>query len=268
MVSKKLPKFRKPPVVEAYCGISFHELGTLHAPQLGGVAKMLRSEYPIIETHPPLGPTLPPGQPLQILIQFGASTQFRTWLISEDRARLIQIQRDRLIFNWRQNALDSSYPSYTVLRRSFAKAMDKFFAFLNRENIAEPQVSGVEFGYVNLIPLPQEMRATKEISDIFPLFSLNVPAESVLGALSAVNWQSRFDFPHGRGHLHVGIQSAQLPSDGRPALRFDLASRWLAPLIPAAKVLPWMDEAHEITVNSFVQLTSSTMQSGEWERYQ
>jgi hypothetical protein len=53
MAKQRLPKFNKPPVVEAFCGVSFQEIGQLHAPQLGKFWNAIRNDFPKLDTQPP-----------------------------------------------------------------------------------------------------------------------------------------------------------------------------------------------------------------------
>lgn len=262
MAKARLPKFHKPPVVEAFCGISFQELQNLHAPQLGKLWDKFRRTYPLIETQPPLM-NPPPGDVPMVV--FGGSTQFRTWFLTADKTILVQIQRDRLIVNWRKQE-SSTYPSFDVLNKHFTKAFVQFTRFINGLGLEELRFTGLEFGYVNIIPLAVPLSSTQDVTNIFPIFDLSAKG-SLLRSLSALNFQAQFDLPK-KGQLHVGIQSTQRPTDGTPVLRCDLVSRWLSPQIIESEVLPWLTMAHEITVEAFVSITSKQMQQAKWERYQ
>jgi hypothetical protein len=90
MATRKLPKFRKPPVVEAFCGVSFQDIAGLHAPRLGEFWKLIRADFPLIDTQPPLGPFLPPSQTPQFVFQIGAPIQFRTWFMNHDSTMLAE----------------------------------------------------------------------------------------------------------------------------------------------------------------------------------
>jgi len=265
MSATKLPKFKKPPVVEAFCGISFQELYGLHAPQLGELWNAIRRDYPKIDTQPPIAPAPPPNSSQQIIFQIGAPTQFRTWFMNDDNSILLQIQRDRLILNWRKSDDSSIYPSYTVLRRRFEKALNTFSTFIGKQNIGTLQLTGIEFGYVNLITLPRELTSIENFNEVFPILIFDKKS-GILQSLSALNFQARFELPE-KGQLHASIFSAQKPTDGSPALRFDLVSRWFSPQMLQSDMLPWLDMAHEMTVKTFVFLTSRQMQEVEWERY-
>lgn len=263
MAKVRLPKFHKPPVVEAFCGISFQELQNLHAPQLGKLWDGIRRTYPRIETQPPLMTPLPGGVPTVI---FGGPTQFRTWFLTDDKTILVQIQRDRLIVNWRKQE-SSVYPSFNVLSKHFTSVFAKFGRFINDLGLEALRFTGLEFGYVNVVPLAAPVSSTQDVTNIFPIFDL-ASKGSVLGSLSALNFQAQFDLLPENGQLHVTIQSTQRPNDGAPVLRCDLVSRWQSPQIVESGVLPWLTAAHEITVKAFVSITSRQIQKAEWERYQ
>lgn len=267
MAKPKLPKFKNPPVVEAFCGVYFQDLIGMNAPHLGALWNFLKRDFPYTETHLPLPPVSLSYLSPQIFIQAGAPNLSRTWFISKDRTTLIQIQRDRLIFNWRKEPEENSYPSYSVLKRKFKKIFLLFLKFIDQAELGNLHVTGIEFGYVNIMPLINELDSTNEVSTIFPIISLEKTNHPVLCAMSAINWHTRFDLPNREGHLHTALQSTQRNTDGQPVLRLDLTARWLAPKIHVEGIWPWLDTAHGYAVTAFASLTSQ-QKHAEWERWQ
>lgn len=144
-----LPSFRDPPVVEVAMCVGFEPLPGLQFAALADLRARWRSEYPRTEEYPFLESS---PDPAEIRIEFGPPPR-RLWLISEHGDRVIQIQRDRLIANWR--AIPGSglpYPRYDLLRAEFERRLIDFQSFLADSGIAPQLKPGyVEVTYVNVV---------------------------------------------------------------------------------------------------------------------
>ncbi|MGL4742947.1 MAG: TIGR04255 family protein [Dermatophilaceae bacterium] len=75
----------------------------------------------------------------------------RLWFESGDRARLIQLQADRLTFNWRRTDEVQVYPRYPAVRDAYAQAWQTLESALGKE---APQLAQIEVTYVNTESLP------------------------------------------------------------------------------------------------------------------
>ena len=79
----------------------------------------LSAEYPKTEELPPLPSQIEKfGEELQQAQVSGPRLQFmdpnatRFWFIGDPGTRLIQVQRDRFVINWRKVTGDEAYPRY------------------------------------------------------------------------------------------------------------------------------------------------------------
>lgn len=70
----------------------------------------MRERFDVRETQPSFEITVEPANALP-----------RTWLISPDGTRLIQLQGDRISLNWRRAGEAGAYPRYATLRREFRR---------------------------------------------------------------------------------------------------------------------------------------------------
>ena len=95
------PLLDKPPIEEVVCGFVF-------APQpvdtmdFGVYWETRRDEFPTRQVHPAI---LEGGT----LLQMGAPPM-RSWLISADDSRVLQLQNDRFFINWRKR--NGKYPRF------------------------------------------------------------------------------------------------------------------------------------------------------------
>src|SRR3954469_22670112 len=105
--------FRRPPVAEVALAVQF-DAPVVDVEILGQLVTRLKSEFPDREQQPALPPMVEPTgllNPPQIELQFGPMPVFgRTWLLTTDGHHLVQIQSDRLVFNWRRLNADVEYP--------------------------------------------------------------------------------------------------------------------------------------------------------------
>ena len=113
-------------------------------------------EEPSVPRYPEIsvgGPTPPNremfGGPPRPIIRFSVQEEPsvpRCWLTGTE---LIQIQKDRFIFNWRKREPTQVYPRYPTVRRKFERHLAKFQTFLRRQRIGKIVPRQCEVTYVN-----------------------------------------------------------------------------------------------------------------------
>lgn len=100
-----VPRLEAPPIVEVVCGFFFSPVPALDPLFVGKywAEKKERHGYPMRQLHPPVADR--PG------IVFGDGVgPLRSWLVSASDEYVIQIQPDRLYFNWRRRS--GEYPHF------------------------------------------------------------------------------------------------------------------------------------------------------------
>lgn len=275
MPEKKLPKFKTPPVTEVLCCVYFQDLTELHAPHLGDLWRALGDDYVRIQTVAPLPPINFSLASLSSLLTQGIegiqSDQFqlpRTWFINSDDTSLIQVQRDRFVFNWKQNHNQNPYPSYDVVIAAFRKILGIFMKFVDTAKIGKLTLNGIELAYVNHFLFERELTNLSSIESVLPFFSWHANSNPAFKTISAINWHTQFEMPDGDGHLHFTVQTTQRRRDGQALVRADFVTRKLAPEIPFNSIWNWFDKGHECIVTSFADVTGGDVQRDVWKRYQ
>ena len=134
--------FKNPPILEVSYSIQFEPINTLHIGYQGLIWNEFKDSFPNLEHGQKLSheierfglPDLQPQNPFQLIDNVEAP---RTLMVSENSERLIQIQNDRFVFNWRkfQNT-DLSYPRYESLRKEYREWVTKFLHFLKKNEIS------------------------------------------------------------------------------------------------------------------------------------
>jgi len=146
-----LPSFEMPPVLEVVLGLEFQPVADLGAIRLGQLAERWKDRYPVSRELPPLPASPPVGMPGEfpgVFVNMGAPA-IRLWLMSANQDQLIQIQRDRLILNWRHPDTQLPYPRYDSLRPAFVDAYDDLRVFMAEKELGEIHPTSVEVSYVN-----------------------------------------------------------------------------------------------------------------------
>src|SRR5579864_3896626 len=156
-MKSRLPDFEEPPVVEVAISLQFNAFETLRSPQFGLLWNTFRKEgYSRIEEHGELEPAFEefeagPVPKVGIRVQTfdDAPPIQRVWFLNEKQDELIQVQRDRLIVNWRRGAQSEPYPRYPHILKRFRSALASFTEFTTSEKLGELIPTQCEVTYVN-----------------------------------------------------------------------------------------------------------------------
>jgi uncharacterized protein (TIGR04255 family) len=137
-MSKKetqLPDYEKPPVIEVVFGVQFKKLNNLSTPHIGKFWECLGIDnYPDFQEMPELSHIIEKEDSLQSpdsnVEYFQVPPLPRLFFIDSDKDHIVQIQRDRLLVNWRKLTQDQEYPKYASLLPRFCETLDIFKEFV------------------------------------------------------------------------------------------------------------------------------------------
>ena len=120
--SHELVSFDHPPVQEIAFSVQLVEPLSLEA--MVDIGRALSASFPVWQMQPPLPRMVPSviGQPFSLIASVGVPLP-RFWFVSEDGLRLVQVQEDRVAFNWRRLGRDVPYPRYGTLRSEFERIL-------------------------------------------------------------------------------------------------------------------------------------------------
>lgn len=265
--SQTLPSYAQPPITEVACSVLFRSLEGLLSPHIGSLWQRFQPEYPFCDDVVPIAPTV------EFFSQPPASSQLRlsnvpplprAWFISQDQTRIIQIQRDRFVHNWRKVGADSEYPRYASLILDFQEYLKSFDAFLMEADLEQVEPIQYELTYVNQIPQGHAWTSLGELGKVFPDVGWSDNPSRFLAAPKNVSWVTVFDLPDEIGRLHVSVRSAIVGE--QPSLVFELTVRGIGRYNSREILKNWFDEAHEWIVRAFTDLTSEEIQSDVWIR--
>ena len=271
----QLPKFHRPPVDEVALGVQFTWDGALPT-HWGAFHRRIRAKYPGVQALPPLQSVFEafPGSPEVIgrmpQIMLGAGIWPRVLFVAADDCTLIQLQIDRLVYNWRRRPDHPDYPQYEELRVGFAQAFSEFEAFLADEGMPPVVPNLCEVLYVNPM-LAAEPVGIDPIAPhrIFRLWSADVGSEWLVPS-EGVSFNARYrlvdDSGKPIGRLTANMNSAVDMSN--PALtRLEMIARGSPLGAGLAGIQAFHDLGRAAIVRSFAAITTPEMHE-LWGRYQ
>jgi len=219
-----LPDYDDPPVNEVVIGIQF-EPTTLTGAHVGLFWEEIRSEFPKASEQPVLEPRIEVLEPPHFSAPKFELTSWRGsrhWLISADDVQLIQIQADRLFYNWRRGPHNAPYPHFEALQERFWNIAEKWSTFLIKEE-QKLRLTQWEVSYINHILTPD---GKPTLSDVLSCWSgqldqaLGGPAD--IGRIEAQRVLTANNSPWAR--MYVNITTA-IRSDQNPLIAFELTVR-------------------------------------------
>jgi uncharacterized protein (TIGR04255 family) len=267
--SDALPSFRQPPVTEVVLNVQLAPLTEFQAVHFGLFWESIRSQFPTTETKPPIDQQ----SELQEIGKANLSVEVlnsipmpRVWFVSPDQTRLIQVQTDRLIYNWRQAPTGEDYPRFPAIKEGFLRAYDSFESFVVSNKLGEFIPVQAEVSYINQLPLNGQVTTFGDLGSVFRFWSrptsdlLGIPEHAALRMSFRLGTQEEF-----RGRLHVAVEPRFRRNDSGKLLQLTMTAR--GPLRTADRqgVAEFISFGRKYVVQGFADLTTKTLQE-VWER--
>ncbi|HKZ31648.1 MAG TPA: TIGR04255 family protein [Vicinamibacteria bacterium] len=260
-----LPDYEQPPVAEVAVGVQFQPLPIL-APHIGLYWSELRSSFPTVQQQPALEPVIERFGVKQTVVPslrlMDAPETPRCFLIDKSGHRLIQLQPDRLIHNWRKVEDSGKYPHYDAMREVFLEELRRFDAFVAREKLGSVKPNQCEVTYVNNIQSSGVWEHRGQAERVFRTWTPLASGGS-LPAAEDVRFSVRYliadDKGQPLGRLHVTVQPAYLKKDGSEVFAMNLTARGAPEGEGIDGAMRFLDRAHRTIVWAFTDLTTETM---------
>ena len=267
------PSFERPPVAEVAMAVYFSPRLVVPTAELAGLWQKWRDRYPLAEDKPAL-PRLPPpglqpsgGQSWALQLA-PAIPNLRMWFLSRTRDRVIQLQPDRLVLNWRRTADDQPYPRYTALVPEFRGLLADTIELCRALEQPVPLCNQVELTYINPIPL-SSLPPPAGLEQLLSPWT-GATTDTFLPAPTAIQIQAQYPMVPPLGHdpvgsLHVlaargAVQriAESAPEDG---YLLQLFARGAPSDQSADGAQALLDLAHWLIVNGFRSITTPQMHS-------
>jgi uncharacterized protein (TIGR04255 family) len=260
-------KFGAPPVVETALSVQFNTIAGFTAAHVGWFWKeyvqKLGDEWKQVAEAPKI-PELTekfgtediwPSQSLRFLP--GVMSP-RVQIIRGDGERMLQVQDNRFILNWRKQAY--AYPSYETLLPEFRNMLNAFESFCSEAGFGIPIYNLWEVIYVDQIKKGTMWDSARDLNRIFP--AMKTPPVSVRHAppsddeTISADW--RFSLANRRGRLYVQLRQARLQPSNEEAIQLTTTARG-----PVTETQSWeqgLNFGHEALRETFLAITSTEAQ--------
>jgi uncharacterized protein (TIGR04255 family) len=248
-----LPEFDAPPLVEVVLGTFFVTQKRLHGGHTGLFWGGIREQYPQYEDHPPLR-TQRDGQAHRFSLSTSPPMP-RAWFIDATGTRLVQLQNDAFLYNWRRAGKKDDYPRFEPIWEKFRENWGVFCRFAEEEQLGKPKAHMGEVTYVNHIPKDEFWPKLVDVSKLIG-FLHPTPAEGA--EMDSLDCSLQFRDGNERGRLNIQLSKAIDQSTGEQLLRFVLTVRGKLPK-PEAGIeanANWYSFAREWIVRSFADMTT------------
>lgn len=263
------PSYERPPVIEVVCGVQFEPLPRFQATALGLFWGRLKNEYPKAQEMAPLlaqverfGAQTEPEQQIRLLPTPVAPRMF---FVQSTQNWLMQVQKDRLLHNWRQVQDGDTYPRFPEVFDKFWHGWEQFQRFCSDEDLGSPDVTQLEIAYINHIPEGEGWQGVATIGDVFPDIAWRAN-RGFLPEPESISWGVTMPLPDRRGRLRVSVKHATRKRDNKTVLLCELIARGVPPSTDSASIREWFDMGHEWIVRGFADLASDRIQNENWLR--
>jgi hypothetical protein len=167
-------KLGKPPINEVICGFLHEPMAALTAPVHGIYWEKRRDTFTTCQVQP----AIVDGAPLAFLPFMGPQVASRTWLVSIDETRLLQLQHDRFYVNWRRRNDGDTYPRFSrgpdgpgLL--SFAlEEYAKFCDFCASQLGGKPRLVAVDLSKIDVLKQGEYWSDWKDLAKVVPATSV------------------------------------------------------------------------------------------------
>ncbi len=267
-----LVRFERPPVGEVALTQQFAG-EVIDLDVLAGFASAVRSELPNRQRQPTAAHIrelfdVPQPQPQFEISLEPPNALPRSWFISGDGSRLVQLQGDRISLNWRRPDNSSKYPSYTTLRRDFRRYFGTLRKAIEEAGGPAPEVDLSEVTYVNPVEAPVASKGGghPELANILNRVRPR-PRKAFLPHAEDAQIQTRWRIPGSEigaadrpaGRLYLAAAPGLMPPGNVPIYIVSLTGR----VLPAdgSERAAWqaLDVAHKWVVLGFTDLTTREM---------
>lgn len=250
--------YENPPIDEIVCGIRFKPIEHLQSGHFGILWQRFSADFPRTEDQNLVGPVsqedlgVPDKPPLP-----------RVWFIHRNENELIQVQRNRFLYNWRKRLPDDEYPGYQRVVENFEKYLSSFQAFLVEENLENLVAKEYELTYIDLVPKGQGWENPKDLVKVFPNLLSGTRQSILLENVIGINWQTIFGLPNNLGQLMVAIRTAQRSPGNQQIIYIEFKVLSSGSYRP---IRGWFNTAHNTITEFFSNLVSNEIQEKFWGR--
>jgi len=259
-----LPEYTRPPVVEVALAIQFGAAIGYKARDLAEIADHWKDECPEVEERTPLPMMGFGSESPDVMLDVDDGTDVpRLWLQNGSGDRVVQLQQDRIVVNWKQESGQGTYPRYGSIREALRGAWRKLEMAVGGLGLQQPQPSVCEAQYINHLGPDQGWFSTEDTARLIAPWK-GTMSDDFLPPNSHGMFLLHFHLPDQRGWLNIeGWPANHVTNEKMLVLNLTARGRASSPDLTSA--LDFMDLAHEWIVRGFTSVTTSEAHK-IWER--
>jgi uncharacterized protein (TIGR04255 family) len=265
-----LPDFDNPPVVEVALGVQLDPMPAVAAAHLGLLWAQYTDEFPNLEEHGPIDIAeeefgdVAPAPAFQVEV-VGKPPVPRYWFVSKDGTRLLQVQQDRFIHNWRRQGPATEYPRYEALRQSFDERFRTYASFVHERDLGQVNIRQAEITYVNRIDPVTGWSPQIQLDRIVRMWSPNYDTTLLADDIELVRLGQRHIIRDAQGPYARLYVSADPAAGSTIILNLAVRGRPRRPGLEGA--IEFFDMGRDRIVRAFAAVTTAEIQS-IWGRTQ
>lgn len=266
----EIRRFTKAPVIETVLSIQFKPITGFTAAHFGLYWNQIRQEFPKSEVKPAIMHIIEgfgPKDPMQSITKYaewGMEQLTRCWFLEENRSSFVQLQHDRLLYNWQAVTPGDAYPRFHTVRAKFHDEWLRFSNFLQEEKLERPQVDQCEVTYINHIEYGDGWNSYGELNKVASPWS-GENSGDFLPTPERVGLNVQYLLPENKGRLYISLQPVIRQRDNIEVLQLSVTARGAPGSSKIGDVFQWLDLGREWVVKGFTDFITPTMQK-RWGR--
>lgn len=233
---KKTLKFKNAPINELVFGVHFDELDVDDNYKFL-FYESIKDEYPSVTENPPLNSIIEKKDKLNYNIPLkGFNT--RHFFINKDNDKLIQLQKNRFLFNWRKTENMDNYPHFNNVYKDF----DILFGMLENKLNKALDIKQLEVTYYDHIYLESFELKNYDLSKIFSFWNSSEQFNQINLSYSIFKEEIN-------GNLNIDIKSANRKDDNKKLIVLNSTCRGM--FLNNQSFKEWFDVSHNILLEYF-----------------
>lgn len=203
---------------------------------------LIREQFPTIKENPIL-PTVIERLDVPSETKIISGFNSRKFFINENGSKLIQMQSDRLLFNWKKTQGNEEYPHFESVFKEFKLVLDKVDGLCKITD----KINQVEVTYLDHVLLSDFEKKTYNPTDIFNL--VNLQAENELKHLKLELGYPKKDL---NGVINIQLSSA-INNENQKIFMLESTCRGA---LGDMTIDSWFKLAHNILLDQFANITT------------
>ena len=241
-------KFLNPPVVEVVIGAQFKD-SVFNNKAIFDYYTVIKDKYPNIQENqilPAVIERINTPNTQRLIAGFNSRKLF----INQSDSRLVQIQANKLLFNWRKTP-DEDYPHFNTVVKEFKGIYDN----LNSQYHISDKLDQLEITYVDHFLLEEFQKEDYNPSGILNILNIDYSMKNVECSIT-------FPIQDISSNLNFTLRSATRNIDNKKLLVMETTCRGFDSNIP---IFNWYEQAHKEVTNLFLKITTSSSKN-KWEK--